>query len=454
MTVTDLCRISVRPQWFDSETIDLALPTRMVLAELMPSIVDLVGGQPDSGRTGFAEHYTLRLLNGSTLEDSMTLEEHGVRDGDLLLLTTASPVVGADFADVSQYVAAAAPAERDPVWSRRLGVAAWSWSAAIGAAALSWPSHVAQSERAVTAAIVAVGAVIATIVAGRADAPSTLTLSVGVTAAAFGAVAGFLMVPGGPAPPNFFLAAAVCLAIAIVLVHTTCSGSTVLIAVAALSSMVAITCAGATIWPMPARTLGAVLAAASLAALSVAAKMSVFLSGLSPMANAGHPLDDDAPVPAAVAVRRAKRGHDTLTGLLAGFALASAMGAILVVADPQREAIASRVVLAGVVSTVLVFRTCQQHGSARQASVGLAGLLSATAVFLPIVAAPTYAVWVSVTAVVLGAAALCLTHAETRLSPFARRGLDVVECLVLAAVVPLACWIGGLFGLVRGLSLT
>ena len=456
MTVTDLCRISVKPQWFDSATIDLALPARMALGELMPSILDLVGGRPNSVHSGFAECYALTLLNGSVLEDSMTLEENGVRDGDLLLLTTEVPVVGTDFADVSQYVAAAVPAERDYAWSRRSGVIVWCWSAAIGATALGWPSNVSQSARAATAAIVAVTAAIAAIGAGRVDAQPTLTLSMGATAAAFGAVAGFLTVPGGPAPPNFFLAAVVCSAIAIVLLHTTCGGSTLLIAIAALSTMVAVTAAVATIWPMPATTLGAVLAAASLAALSVAAKMSVFLSGLSPhMPNAGHLPDDEAPVPAVVAAPRAKQGHDTLTGLLAGFSLAAAVGVVLVVADPQREAIVSRVVFAAVVSTVLAFRACQQHGSARQASVGLAGLFSATAIFLPVVEAPAYAAWSCLFAIALGAAALCLTHAAlgARLSPLARRGLDVVEYLVLAAVVPLACWIGGLFGLVRGLSL-
>jgi hypothetical protein len=40
------------------------------------------------------------------------------------------------------------------------------------------------------------------------------------------------------------------------------------------------------------------------------------------------------------------------------------------------------------------------------------------------------------------------------LSPFARRAIEVVDYLALAAIVPLACWVGGLFGFVRGLSLT
>jgi hypothetical protein len=57
---------------------------------------------------------------------------------------------------------------------------------------------------------------------------------------------------------------------------------------------------------------------------------------------------------------------------------------------------------------------------------------------------------------IVGASTLCLTLADVgeRLSPFVRRGIEVVDYLALAAVVPLACWVGGLFGFVRGLSLT
>jgi hypothetical protein len=35
-----------------------------------------------------------------------------------------------------------------------------------------------------------------------------------------------------------------------------------------------------------------------------------------------------------------------------------------------------------------------------------------------------------------------------------RRSVEVVEYLSLAAVLPLACWVVGLYGLVRGLSLS
>jgi hypothetical protein len=70
--------------------------------------------------------------------------------------------------------------------------------------------------------------------------------------------------------------------------------------------------------------------------------------------------------------------------------------------------------------------------------------------------APQHAGWLILAAVVLGGAALCLAGADrdTWLSPVARRMVDVVEYVALAAVVPLACWVAGVFGLVRGLGLS
>ncbi len=457
MTISHLCRISVQPQWFGmSEAVDLALPAETELGEMMPSILDLVGAPPDAGRRHVAEHYTLARLNGCVLNESMSLQDNDVRDGDLLLLAVADPVVHEDFTEMSQYVVACAPADHDTAWSRRLGVAAWLWSAAIGATALGWQSHGPRTDRVAAAAVVAVAAAIAATFVGRADTQPPLTAALGATAAAFGAVAGFLMVPGGPAPPNLLLAATVCAAIATVLLHVTCRESALLIAIAAGASLAAIVAAGATVHPVTTTTLGAVLAAVALVAVCVAAKVSVYLAGLSPrLPDAHDALDVEAP--AAVAARRAKLGHDTLTGLLAGFSLASAAGVILVAADPHRDGIASRITFACVVSAALVFRACQQYGTARRTALLVAGLACATAAFLPTFAAtPTHAVWAGLTAVALGAGGLWLSYADfaARMSPFARRGFEVAEYFVLAAVVPVACWVSGVFGLVRGLSLT
>jgi type VII secretion integral membrane protein EccD len=191
--------------------------------------------------------------------------------------------------------------------------------------------------------------------------------------------------------------------------------------------------------------------------MHVAAKLSILVTGLSPrMPNALDALDDEETVPATVGALRARHGHQTLTGLLAGFSLSAALGVALVAADRLSQNVAGRVAFIGVVSAALILRAVHQRGAVRSTAVLAAGLISTAAGFaLAASSAPRHAPWVGLIALILGAGALCLTRADfgPRLSPSARRGIEVVDYLALAAVVPLACWVGGLFGFVRGLSL-
>ena len=62
---------------------------------------------------------------------------------------------------------------------------------------------------------------------------------------------------------------------------------------------------------------------------------------------------------------------------------------------------------------------------------------------------PEHAHWVSLLAAAAGSPALSPLFGLT-VSPVVRRAVEIVEYLALAAVVPMACWVGGLYGLVRG----
>ncbi|MFY9917698.1 MAG: type VII secretion integral membrane protein EccD [Mycobacterium sp.] len=460
MTVVDLCRLTVRTHRLGlTAAVDVALPARLELGEMLPDIVVLVGAQPESAGKDRAERWRLSRLDGSSLDESMTLHENSIRDGDVLLLTTEAPVPERSFNDVSGYVVdASAAADRDSGWLRRIGALSCLWSAGFGATTLAWPGQTTPGSRAVIAAIVAVVATVAAILSSRIDAQPLPTLTLGMTAAAFGGVAGFLMVPGGPAPPNFFLAAAICSAVSTVLLHATARGTTFFTTITTFSSVVALAAAIVAVWPAPTRTVGAVLTAASLAMLSAAAKLSILLTGLSPrLPNAAEASSEDEIVPAAVGAFRAKRAHDTLTGLLAGFSLSAASGAVLVAADQPGQIAWKCVAFTGVVSVALILRASQQRGAVRSTMILIAGLVSTTAAFtLTAISATQHAAGICLVAVVLGAGALFLTGTDvgSRLSPFARRGIEVVDYAAIAAVVPLACWVGGVFDFVRGVSLT
>jgi hypothetical protein len=55
----------------------------------------------------------------------------------------------------------------------------------------------------------------------------------------------------------------------------------------------------------------------------------------------------------------------------------------------------------------------------------------------------------------LAAAALCLGFITRTMtfSPIGRRSVDLLEYLALAVIVPLACWICGVYSTVRGMNL-
>ncbi len=453
MAVVDVCRVSVRALSL-SVAADLALPSRVELGEVLPCVVELVGERPEA-----AERWTLSRMDGSVLDESMTLDQNGVRDGDVLRLGIADQTSEEGFFDVRHYVAAATESsDCDAGWSRLLGALAFLWSTGVAATALVWPANSATGLRGVVAAVLAIAATAGAAVASRLDAEPLPTLTLGATAVAFGSVAGFLMVPGGPAPPNWLLAAAVCSATSLVLLHVTSGGSTVYVAIGALSTIWAIAAAIVTVWPAPTATMGAVLAAVSLAMLGAAARITVFAAGLSPrMPSAGESPTDDGQVPGGVCVARAERAHRTLTGLLAGFSLSAASGAVLVAVGRHDESVLRCATFTAVVATALILRVSQQVGAVRSASVLLAGLVSATATFTVVASmAPRYDPFACLIIAVLGAGTLIVTRTDvsSRLSPFARRGIEVVDFVAYAAVVPLACWVGNLFGFVRGLGLS
>ena len=128
----------------------------------------------------------------------------------------------------------------------------------------------------------------------------------------------------------------------------------------------------------------------------------------------------------------------------------------MVVFDGHDTRVWVRAAFAITVSAALIFRGCQQRGAARSTSVLIAGFLCVTAVFTSmVISSPANGAWICLVAVVTGAGGLCLTRIDlpSRLSPLTRRSLEAVDYISVAAVVPLAFWIGGVFDVVRGLSL-
>ncbi len=85
----------------------------------------------------------------------------------------------------------------------------------------------------------------------------------------------------------------------------------------------------------------------------------------------------------------------------------------------------------------------------------IAGILTTGATLAcAAVSAPVHGPWIAATTAALAAGAIYLGFVvpATSFSPAMRRSVDLLEYLALIAIVPLTCWICGLYGAVRGLS--
>jgi hypothetical protein len=80
-------------------------------------------------------------------------------------------------------------------------------------------------------------------------------------------------------------------------------------------------------------------------------------------------------------------------------------------------------------------------------------VLTVTAGFAAaVISYPAQAHVVSAIAATAGAVALVSVVRPT-VSPIALRAVEIVEYLALAAVIPLACWVGGIYGWAREMNL-
>jgi hypothetical protein len=105
---------------------------------------------------------------------------------------------------------------------------------------------------------------------------------------------------------------------------------------------------------------------------------------------------------------------------------------------------------------LLAVRCRVHHDVVRRSALLVAVLLCTTTLFIGLrLADPRLAPWLCVAAAALVAGALWLGFAPPVTAGAApiRRGLDLLDCLLVVAVIPLACWSSGLYDIIRGFTL-
>ncbi|BBY38960.1 ESX-4 secretion system protein eccD4 [Mycobacterium mantenii] len=454
---TGLRRVSV---YWDTTVVDVTLPAGLPVAVLIPPLVDILEvDHPDNGR------YRLSVPGASRLDPSMTLAQQGVGDGAMLVLSRCStPLPAPRYFDVAEGVAATLDAatetsgDASPGRAVRLtGAAAAIVLTGVGGLVIARNTlgTNALGDVATTVTVLVSAAALAlglSAVAHRGYRDSTAALTLSVIATAFAGVAGFVAVPGVPGAPNVLLAAVAAGVTSAVAMRVSGCGVVTLTAASCCAALIAVAGLVGVISAAPPPVIASAASLVSVGLLGVAARASIALAGLSP--RPGTPDAAGIEPGGAEVHRRAVRADRWLSGLLAGLAASATAGAVVtVLAGAPRLACNAFGALTG---ALLLLRS-RSADKKRMLAFAVSGIIIAATTFgVAASRAPVHVPWVATATTISVAVAMYLGFVGPArpASPVFRRGVGLLEWLALAAMVPLTCWICGLYGTVRGLSLT
>lgn len=472
-TAPELCRLTILSR---HTQVDLALPLGIPVALLIPGIVDMI--ESHSTANDFDESperlepdtWALARLGHSPLSSSLSLDEHGIRDGELLILESAAASAPPPLFDDIMHNVAVADTDSLRKWTPRtarimgsaLGVAATVVASAglLRADAESVHRLGAGSALVTMFVFLIAGTALSRIYADRATA-----VVLGGCALPPAFVAGILMVPGERAAPHLLLGLTLTGAVAVLALRLSAVGPTLFTATAAIALFGSGAALVGTVTAVPTPAIGAGLIAAALVGLACAARISMLLAKLPlpPVPAPGTSLDpaendpdDGVTMLSFTSLQlRAGRARRYLTGLVWAMTLLTATGALLAARVMSTDGIHwVGTALAVAAAAVLMFRGRTYLG-ADQAVPLVAG--GAAIVLLLLIGAaltsPAHSMAVfglslgfAVAALVLGIAAAGRTF-----SPVLRRAVELLDYAAIVTIIPLVCWVAGLYAAVRGL---
>ncbi|GIJ29098.1 type VII secretion integral membrane protein EccD [Micromonospora qiuiae] len=451
-SVDGLCRLTlVAPL----RRVDVAVPANLPVAEIAPVLLRLAGeddGAPDHGG------WVLSHLGGGLLDTSATPQALGLQNGDHVVLTRASDAAPEPvFDDLTDAVAAAAQAV--PQWqsatTRWFALTTAALAALAGAALLFIvePRTIGYA----TAALIAVLLSSAGTVAARAFGDGTTGATLAATALPYAFTCGLLVTaePSGPGPgafgaPQLLTGATVLLVIAVVgLVGTTAWRPLFLGAIGAALALAAgaLLVLGGLAPPQAAAIMVTLSSIATLVLPFVALRL-----GRLPVPDLPNQPEDIRADPPAVnfgaVTDRVAASAGILAGMLGGTAAIVTVGAMVLAWDGSATALA----LAGCagLSLLLRGRTFDRLIQRLVLLVGGAVTLVGTGAAAALVGVPgsRAALLAAMLAVVAGGAIQAGMAGVGRRfgTPYSGRLLDLLDSLLLVALVPLAAGVCGLFG--------
>ncbi|MEU4742431.1 type VII secretion integral membrane protein EccD [Actinosynnema sp. NPDC023658] len=442
--------------------IDVALPADVSVADLLPMLLDMAKeATPDGGvRHG---GWALAKLGEGPLDPSRTLAALGVVDGELLQLRKRNenppPPLYDDVVD--------AIAESDPdsfrPWTketaRRYGHLAGALALIAAAVAVLLAGPLAGGGNlapAICAGVVAVAALAAGAVVARAyNATGTGVLIAAAGGLPMAYVAGLYIVPGPLGRPSLLLASVLVLIFASASIMLIGRGITVFIAAATAGALSGLAFLIGIFVDHPMPGIAAATAAVSLAALSALPRLTIQLAKLPlpTVPGSAEDLKEDTGFPEySVIERRTANAHEYLTGMIIGCGGVAAVFAVIAAGNGTIWG----PLLAIAVTLVLLLRGRAYANGAQAVALLASGMVAGAGVLVGWLVESSVGdrlLYVFGTLVVVGAVALVLgvIFPNQKFSPVLRRTVDVLEAILIAAVLPLALAVMDLYVAMRQL---
>jgi type VII secretion integral membrane protein EccD len=442
---------------------DLVLPADIPLADLLPTLLRHAGDDlADDG----VDHqgWVLRRLGGAPLDTGRTAVQLDIRDGEVLYLAPrAEAVPEVVFDDVVDAVASATQQRAGrwgPADTRRfaVGLATAALLAGLAAVLLAVPPQL-------PGALIAggLGLVLLTVAAlvSRLGGDSRTGAVFALVGTAYGGAAGLLLLGGdralsGVAAPDLLMAATFLVVYGALATLAVGDYPQVFLGTGAAGIALGAAAGISLVFGASPAVAAAVVGTAAFATIPAHPMLSYRIAGIPIPAIPTGPEDlksDSSTVDGRRVLALADRAAEYLSGLAYTVGVVVFVSVVLLVVDGGWQGL----LLAVLLSVLLMLRARPVPGRSHRLPVLIAGSAG-----LGVVAAAVFAdadlgvrlglVLTGTIGVAAISAAYGLLVSARRTSPVWGRMLDIVEILMIVALVPIAAWVARLYGWVATIS--